>query len=303
VTSLGAVIGNPAQAPFAQVSSLVHGSWSSQPPGWFTCSQPLVPSHESAVQGFASSQSLGAPVQVPPLQASFVVQASESSQAAVFGVLWHPLAGAQESSVQGLLSLQLTGGPRQFPWPSQRSPKVQASWSLQSWFWFVALCWHPVPGLQKSWVQELSSSQSITVPAQPPFAHVPLGTQSLLHGAVLFAFTHPEPGAQESSVQGLLSLQSIVGPARHVVPFVPPHESGPLHRSPSKQREPGLTAVCTHPVAGTHVSSVQSFPSLHWVAPEPWQCPRPSQTSPVVQAFPSLHAVPELRLVWRHPCP
>ena len=57
--------------------------------------------------------------------------------------------------------------------------------------------------------------------------------------------------------------------------------------------------VKTHPVAGAHVSVVQTLPSLQTSVPAPaWQLP-PAQTSPVVHALPSLHEM--VLLVKTHP--
>jgi hypothetical protein len=57
-------------------------------------------------------------------------------------------------------------------------------------------------------------------------------------------------------------------------------------------------ATCTHPVAGSHESIVQHWPSSQLVGPPAWHVP-PPQVSPVVQAFPSLHGL--VLLVWTQP--
>src|SRR2546427_245463 len=56
--------------------------------------------------------------------------------------------------------------------------------------------------------------------------------------------------------------------------------------------------VWTQPVAGTHVSVVQTLLSLQLVGPPGWQLP-PLQTSPVVQALKSLQGL--VLLVWKQP--
>jgi hypothetical protein len=74
--SLQSRAGPPTHSPFEHRSPLVHAFPSLQVMVMFACSQPDTGLHESAVQGFPSSQfGGGPPVQLPLRQASAVVQA------------------------------------------------------------------------------------------------------------------------------------------------------------------------------------------------------------------------------------
>jgi hypothetical protein len=107
--------------------------------------QPTWLSHESSVQGFASSQ-FGAlpPTHEPEEHVSFVVQASPSSQDAVLFECTHPLAGLHESSVQTFPSSQVAE---------------------------MSVCWQPKPTTHESAVQAFPSSQFV---APPPVQLPPL---------------------------------------------------------------------------------------------------------------------------------
>jgi hypothetical protein len=113
------------------------------------------------------------------------------------------------------------------------------------------------------------------------------------HGAVLLVWMQPVAGLHESSVQTLPSPQLVGGP---------PTQRPPLHTSPEVHAFPSLHGavllVCTHPVAGLHVSLVQPLLSLQLGGAPPTQ-PPPLQVSFVVQALPSLHGA--VLLVWTHP--
>ena len=61
-------------------ASLLHGSPSSQTPGFGLCTQPFALSHTSKVQPKPSSQLLGDPKHFPPMHASPSVHTSPSSQ-------------------------------------------------------------------------------------------------------------------------------------------------------------------------------------------------------------------------------
>jgi hypothetical protein len=105
-----------------------------------------------------------------------------------------------------------------------------------------------------------------------------------LHALALsFTYLQPVAATQLSSVQALLSLQTVGAPGWHV----PPPQTSPV-----VQALPSLQAVVlfvkTQPVAGAHVSVVQTLLSLHTVGAPGLQVP-PPQTSPVVHALPSLH--------------
>src|SRR5436189_16643 len=89
---------------------------------------------------------------------------------------------------------------------------------------------------------------------------------------------------QVSSVQTLLSLLTRAGPPVQTPAVL--HVSFVVHASPSLQLRPG-TGVYTQPVAGLHVSSVQTLLSLHTRAGPPVQIPVVLHVSLVVQASPS----------------
>ena len=79
------------------------------------------------------------------------------------------------------------------------------------------------------------------------------------------------------------SSQLSGGPPTHT----PPEQASPVVQAlPSLQRS--LLLVKTQPVAGLHVSVVQTLPSSQTGGAPPTQDP-PAHASPVVHAFPSLH--------------
>jgi hypothetical protein len=287
--------GPPLHVPPPHVSPVVQALPSLQAFALLVCAQPWPGSHESSVHGLLSLQfGAGPPMQLPPPQVSFVVQALPSSQGFVLFVFTHPVAGTHASLVHGLLSLQSGAGPPLQVPPPQVSPVVQALPSLQGFVLLV--CAHPVDGSQLSVVQPLLSLQSIVAPErQEPPSQMSPAVQAFpsSHGFVLFAFTHPVAGLHESVVHGLLSLQSGAGPPVHTPPaqtsFVV-HAFWSLHAL--------ALLVCTHPLVGSHASSVQGLLSSQTGAGPPTHTPLP-QVSPVVQAFPSLHDF--VLLVWTHP--
>jgi hypothetical protein len=187
--------------------------------------------------------------------------------------------------VHGLLSLQF-GVPApawQVP-PPHASPRVQALPSSQEFVLFA--CRHPLPGLHESSVHGLLSVQSSAVPAWqlPPEQISPVvHAFPSLQGFVLLSWTQPLPGSQESSVHGLLSLQFGVPAPGWQLP--PPHASPRVQALPSSQ---GFVLLSwTHPLPGSHASSVHGLLSLQFGVPPPaWQLP-PPHASPRVQAFPS----------------
>ena len=133
-------------------------------------------------------------------------------------------------------------------------------------------------------MQTLSSSQSSGgPPAQVPSAQVSSVVQASpsSHDAVLFVCTHPVAGSHESSVQTLPSSQSGGGPPMHT-----PAEqvSAVVQALPSSHD--AVLFVWTHPVAGSHESSVQALPSVQSGGGPPTQVP-PAQASGVVHGFPS----------------
>jgi hypothetical protein len=140
-------------------------------------------------------------------------------------------------------------------------------------------------------VQGLLSLHTIAVPAQTPPLQVSLVVHALpsSHEAVLLAWTQPVAGSQLSSVHGLLSSQFNAP--------VPGWQLPPAQTSPVVQKLPSSHAAVlfakTQPVAGLHVSVVQTLLSLQTTVVPGWQTP-PAQLSPVVQALLSVHVVPSV---------
>jgi hypothetical protein len=143
--------------------------------------------------------------------------------------------------------------------------------------------------LQVSVVHTLLSLQLTAVPAwQVPPPQVSPAVQAFpsSQAFVLFVWMQfPVATSQLSVVHGLLSLQ--FGP--------PPPLQIPLrHVSPEVQAFPSSHAfvllLYMHPVAGLHVSVVQTLLSLQTAAVPAWHVP-PPHASPVVQAFPSSHGL------------
>jgi hypothetical protein len=110
---------------------------------------------------------------------------------------------------------------------------------------------------------------------------------------VLFVWTQPVAGLHESSVHTLPSLQFGGTPPTQL----PPEQvSFVVQALPSSHD--AVLLVWTQPVAGSQVSSVQTFPSSQFGAAPPAQLP-PEHVSFVVQALPSSQGA-ELS-VWTHP--
>src|SRR6266849_3536473 len=216
----------------------------------------------------------GPPTHAPAAQVSLVVQAFPSLHGAVLLVCTQPVAGTQLSSVQTLPSSQLGAGPPTQVPPLHASLVVQAFPSLHGLVLLV--CTQPVCVLQVSGVQTLPSSQ---LDAGPP-THVPLAQVSLvvqafpsLHGLVLLICVHPLAGLQASFVQTFPSSQLGAGPPTQVPPL---QVSLVVQAFPSLQ---GLVLlVCTQPVAGLQLSSVQTLPSSQLGAGPPTHAP-PAQVS------------------------
>jgi hypothetical protein len=93
----------------------------------------------------------------------------------------------------------------------------------------------------------------------------------------------PASPSQESSVHASPSSQ---------FRGAPPAQVPPEHVSPTVQASPSshgsALSVCTQPVAGSQLSSVQTFPSSQSGGAPPTQVPS-EHVSPVVQASPSSH--------------
>src|SRR5262249_11991147 len=291
----------------------------------FVCRHPRTGSHESAVQLTLSAHEIGVPLHVPLAHTSPVVQTLPSLQDAALFVWKQPLAGLQASSVQGFASSQPMGAPGTQTPLVHMSPVVQALPSLQGPVtgvpgWHVPpeqtspfvhglpssqapvpFTWtHPVAGAQESSVQGLPSSHETGLPPpQDPPAQASFAAQALpsLQGAVLFACRHPTAGEQESSVQGFPSPQAGGGPPAQA-PFA--QTSFVVPAFPSLQD--AVLFECTHPVPGTHASSVHGFPSPQGSGAPPVQTP-PEQASFVVQTFPSSHGPPAGGPGWQTPPP
>src|SRR6266849_2108169 len=292
-SQLGA--GPPTQVPPLHASLVVQAFPSLHGLVLLVCTQPVCVLQVSVVQTLPSSQlGAGPPTHVPLAQVSLVVQAFPSLQGLVLLICVHPLAGLQASVVQTFPSSQLGAGPPTHAPAAQVSLVVQAFPSLQGAV--LLMCTQPVAGLHESSVQTLLSLQ---LGAGPP-THVPPAQVSFVvqafpssQEAVLLVCVHPLAGLQLSSVQTLLSLQLGAGPPTHVPPE---HVSLVVQAFPSLQE--AVLLVCTQPVAGLQLSSVQTLLSLQLGAGPPTQAP-PLQVSLVVQAFPSLQGA--VLLVWKHP--
>ena len=114
-------------------------------------------------------------------------------------------------------------------------------------------------GSHVSSVQPLASSQlGAMPPTQAPLAQVSLVVQALpsSQDAALLVLRQPVAGSHESSVQPLASSQSRA---------LPPMQAPPVQASFVVQALPSshtkLLFAWTHPVAGSHESSVQSLRS------------------------------------------
>jgi hypothetical protein len=120
-------------------------------------------------------------------------------------------------------------------------------------------------------------------------AHVSVFVQASpsSHDAVFAVKTQPVAGAHESSVQTLPSLHVCAAPATQTLAA---HLSLTVQALPSSHEE--VFAVWTQPVAGAHVSSVQTLLSSQLIA-VPAQVPA-VHTSVCVHALKSSHVVPSV---------
>ena len=185
--------------------------------------------------------------------------------------------------MQTFPSSQLGAAPPTHDPPEQASPVVQALPSLHAFELFT--CAQPVAGLQESSVQPFPSSQFGGEPGmQLPPEHVSLLVQALpsVQGLLLLACTQPVAGLQESSVQTFPSSQFGAAPGTQLPPE---HVSFVVQALASLQGF--VLFVNTQPLAGLHVSVVQTLPSLQLSAAPGTQLP-PEHASLVVQALPSL---------------
>ena len=191
-------------------------------------------------------------------------------------------------------SLQSGAGPPAHTPPAQASEVVQALPSSHGAV--LSLNTQPVAGLQESSVQRFPSEQTrIAPPAHAPPLQVSDVVQALLslQGAVFSAWTHPVIGSHESSVQILSSSQLGALPPTHT-PLA--QVSAVVQASPSSHAF--VLGAWTHPVAGSHESSVQTSASSQSGAGPPAHSP-PAQASEVVQALPSSQGA--VLSVWTQP--
>jgi glyoxylate utilization-related uncharacterized protein len=176
--------------------------------------------------------------------------------------------------------LQLGGGPPRHAPPEQVSFVVHALPSLQGRV--LGVFTQPIDALQLSSVQTLPSLQlGGGPPRHDPPEQVSAVVQALpsLHGAVLLTWTQPLDGLQVSSVQPLPSLQLSGGPPAHD----PPEQvSAVVHALPSLHG--AVLFVCTQPLDGLQLSSVQPLPSLQSGGGPPTHDPL-AHVSAVVQAL------------------
>ena len=132
---------------------------------------------------------------------------------------------------------------------------------------------HVSPVLNESGGQVVSAPSQTSWTSQTPFA--------VRQGAPLFpaGATQPFVGSQLSAVHGLPSLHASAGPPAHA----PPAQVSFVVQAFTSSHG-AVLFVNTHPVAGTHVSSVQTLPSLQGSAAPPLQTPA-AQVSFVVHAL------------------
>jgi hypothetical protein len=209
-----ASLGVPTHAPPWHVSASVHALPSSHGTAEALWTQPLAFSHESIVQGLASSHSTALPTHDPLLHESPLVHALPSSHAwpsAELLLLHCPVADWHTFTMHGPLLAHTLLTPGWHAPPLHTSPRVQPSSSLQgapsSW-----VLVHPIAGLQASTVHGLPSSQFFTLPAvhlpsmhSSPTVHA-LASASQLPGAATWLHA-PADRSQPSVVQGFPSSQ------------------------------------------------------------------------------------------------
>ena len=197
------------------------------------------------------------------------VHALLSLQLKALGVKVQPVVGSQPSVVQYSPSAQARAEPMHAPCEHD-SLTVHKSLSTQGVPLAMAVWLQPVEGLHASLVQAFLSSQM--------FAGWTCWQPSV---ASQVSVVHALPSSQPTVP---LALQT---PAVHVSPVV----QGSL----STQARPSLALLNTQPVAGTHVSLVQTFVSSQTTAVPP-QLPD-VHLSAEVQALPSEHVLPSVRLL------
>jgi hypothetical protein len=280
--------------------------------GVFT--HPTVETQLSCVQGLLSPQFRGSLVQLPATQRSFTVQASPSTQSLsetqqpATAACVHPLPESQASTVHGLPSSQSGAVPWvQVPdW--QVSRPLQGSRSPQVCPLGTGVKVHPVAASQPSVVHGLPSShvsgslthpwdtqRSLTVQAEES-----VQSASVLQHPAMVCTVQPVLESQPSTVQAFPSSQVGGVPGVQVPPW---QVSVPLHTLPSPQPIPSTTGRLRQPIAASHESFVQGFPSSQFTVSlthEP-----PTQRSFVVQALLSPQSAAVTQQpgveVWRQP--
>ena len=284
------------QLPPEQVSPAVQALPSLHATVLFWCAQPVSGSHASEVQKMLSSQ-LGAtpPTQLVSLQVSAVVQALPSEHAAVLARCTQPSPSAHESLVQMLPSSQ----PFTLP---EHTPFEHVSLMLQTWpsshnLPLSLVNTQPIALSQVSIVHGLLSLHvGATPPRQAPPPQVSLVVHALLslHALALLVNTQPVALTQVSVVQPLVSSHGALATPLHV-PWL--HASSLVHASLSLHAP--VTGVCTQPLVGLQLSSVQTLLSsqttgvvVHVPA---------TQVSPLVQASPSVHSTALSLVYWQPP--
>jgi hypothetical protein len=100
-------------------------------------------------------------------------------------------------------------------------------------------------------------------------------------------------------VQGFPSSTVGAAPGTHAA--LASQISRPLQALPSEQLVPTATGTCWTPVAGSHESTVQGFPSLTVGATPGRQLAAALHVSSPSQAFPFEHDVPAAAGVWLTP--
>jgi hypothetical protein len=135
--SLQLALGPGWHTPPWQVSGPLQALPSLHGPAWGKCAQPLSLSHESALQGLASSQSILAPGwQLEPLQVSPWVHTSPSLQLALAGRWTQPFSAMQLSAVHALASSQSTASPKHAPnwhWSAVEQALPSSQLAVTSW--------------------------------------------------------------------------------------------------------------------------------------------------------------------------
>jgi hypothetical protein len=275
------------QSPPAQVSLRVQALLSLHGKVLSAVVQPVAGEHASVVQRLPSLHTSAGPGWQPLFaQTSPLVHALLSVQASVLALCVQPPLTLQASVVQTLPSSQPSPGPGTHAPAAQESLTVHALLSLHGKLLLAIL--QPLAGKQVSVVQRLPSLQTTSAPGlQVALAHTSPWVHALpsLHACVLAVKTQPVTAPHASFVHGLLSLQTMAAPDT---------QSPPAHASPLVQALLSVQASAlllnTQPPLASHVSLVQTLPSLQTSAAPGWHAPAP-QTSPLVQALLSLHAI------------